>query len=217
MGTGKRYFFRRVDSPHTVSENIIRETTPFEVQITDLPHNSRSITARFSGFIGWLCRSIVYSFVLFIFFIWVCSYFVSRPNSDNFVQALVSHPSTGKYHLDYLHALISTNRLDRAEYELRVITRSRTGYTMSADDTRRFGALTQTYYEKKNIFTASVVAYSHWTHVLKDHPHYRDGLYVLAQHSYILFDDLQTKRYLQESIELDPQFTDGKKVLEKLH
>lgn len=158
----------------------------------------------------------VYSGVLFLFLVWSTSFLSPPLKIDSLLHRLIDEPGSLSRHLDYVQGLVLTNRLDDAELEVRFLKSSRHQLNVTAQDIVRLNTLQKIYSQKQNVFNSSVRSYSDWSHNLAAYPHYRDGLYLLAQHSYVLFDDTQTRLYLREAVDLDPQFEQGRGVLNKL-
>jgi hypothetical protein len=159
-----------------------------------------------NDFTEWLFRSALYSLILFVVLVWATSFvMITLPIKDSLL-GLAQQPLSKDLHRAYLQRLVNSNRLEDAKKEL--VYLQLIGLKMPEEK--------KEYEKRYATYMSTVDSYAEWTRRLKEYPNYRDGLYLLAQKSYILFDNEQTKRYLEESISLDPQFEQGKDVLKKV-
>jgi hypothetical protein len=183
----------------------------------ELLHNPLSIPASAttsSMNIFWsVFNTLVYGFVIFCVVLQFPLFFPLPLPAASFADDLTDAPLSYRSHLLYLESLAVKNRLEEAQRESDFLLLSQKSFSPTPIEISDFQKLQSSISARKMVFHTTISEFNHWSAVLKEYPDYRDVLYVLAQRSYMLFDDTQTTELLKASVALDPQFEQGKKVL----
>ncbi|MDQ3098350.1 MAG: hypothetical protein M3Q44_01235 [bacterium] len=206
----KRYFKKR---DRRIEEVSVKENP------LDFPQNSLPIPAGdvSKSILSWVVfNTLVYSGVLIFAVIQLANFFPVPRTSASFADALIVAPLSYRSHLLYLESLTVKNRLDEAQHESDFLLISEKIFVPTSEELSNFSLLRNNISTRKVVFHTTMDEYTHWNEVLETNPDYRDGFYSLAQRAYMLFDDGQAKNYLRRSVDLDPQFEQGKKVLRML-
>lgn len=214
MANNKRYFVKREKMVGEREFNNANEVKT-EVKKYDFPQIFRSIPASFnlkdSLSVGFV--TILYSSMVFFVLVQMAIFFPVPERVSSFSDELVTSPLSYRSHLIYLESLALKNRLEEAEIEIAFLKSASKTLSPTTDEQKEFSKLEDSITSRKIIFHTTIDEYNNLNESIKTHPDYRDLLYALGQRAYMLFDDQHTRSYLEKSVEIDPQFEQGKKVL----
>jgi hypothetical protein len=199
----KRFFKKRIEE--------VEEESIETKELPESPQINRPITASIlSRFLVFGC----YFCILFSFSIVGWSKFSEDEVAKQpIVEALTIEPFSADAHLNYLDFLVKSHRLEEAKDESSFIYYLEPVSKLGEKNAERFDALNVQIAEKSSTFKTVVDSYIYWKNILKSRPDYRDGLYRYSEFSYMLFDEKSSVESLHRSVEIDPQFEVGKRVL----
>ncbi len=213
MGSSdKRYFKKRENSSLGAEEKQLDEPL-FESGNKQFPHIFRFITARL---LWGVFITILYSGVMFVVLVQLPVLYPRPSRLTSFSDDLTTAPLSYRSHLLYLESLTVKNRLEEAQHESDFLKIAKASLHPTAEELSALLHLQNSISARKMVFHTTIDEYNHWNEVIKSHPDFRDALYIVGQKSYMLFDDAQSREYVQKSVNLDPQFDQGKRVLQRL-
>ncbi len=203
----KRYFLKRDKKPETEQETLFH-----------FPQISRTIPAEEKSLFNRMWNIFIlalYATVTFFVLIQLQGQ-PAESKSLHFTDALINAPRSYKSHLLYLESLVIKNRLNEAQHELDFLELAQTNLAPSNFELEQLNSLQRNIAARKIVFYTTINEYNQWNEILKIHPEYRDVYYRIAQKDYMLFNENEARLYLKKSIDLDPQFEQGKRVLQSL-
>jgi hypothetical protein len=205
----RRFFKKREEIKENAGSARVSEPV-----MPDLPQNSKEIPAsKFYSFVKFG----IYACILFgVLSILIFTFTLPPVRESSPSYSLIYYPAEPKGHLNYLEWLITHYRLEDARRELGHLSAS--GMTDKKDDfdSSRYEELVAAMRTSEEDFRLIVEEYAFWHSALTIFPAYRDGLYRSSQLAYMLFNQDEAASKLRESVDLDPQFLQGRKVLEQI-